>query len=77
MDHATVGGTRFAFARVCIEVGVDALFPTEFHMKFKGKTILQKVEYAWKPNHCKSCHTFDSGDKACPLKSSTSQSKQI
>ncbi|XXG82787.1 hypothetical protein AAC387_Pa10g0678 [Persea americana] len=77
MDHATTAGTRFAFARVCIEVGLDADFPGEIRMKYKGKTILQKVEYAWKPNPCKACHTFDHGDKACLLKVSAPKPKQI
>lgn len=50
MDHATVTGTRYAFARVCAEVGVDAEFPSELRMKYKEKTSIQKVEYAWRPN---------------------------
>lgn len=77
MDHATEASTRFAFARVCVEVGIDADFPTEIRMKYKGKSIMQKVEYAWKPNPCKTCHTFDHGEKACPLKGSVSKPKQI
>ncbi|XXG82815.1 hypothetical protein AAC387_Pa10g0703 [Persea americana] len=40
MDCATATGTRYAFARVCVEVGIDAEFPTEMHMKYKEKTIL-------------------------------------
>lgn len=46
-------------------------------MKYKGKTILQKVEYAWKPIPCKSCATFDHGDNACPLKGPAPKPKQI
>ena len=77
MDHATAAGTRFAFARVCIEVGIDADYPAEICMKYRGKTIVQKVGYAWKPNPCKACNTFDVGDGACPLKVSASKPKQI
>ena len=66
MDHATATGTS-AFPRVCIEVGLDADFPREIRMKSKGTTIVQKVEYAWKPNPC----------KACPLKVSAPKPKQI
>lgn len=77
MDHATAAGTRYAFARVCVEVGVDAEYPTELRMKFKDKTIIQKVEYAWKPNPCKTCKTFNHGDKACPLKMDSSQPKKV
>lgn len=40
MDLAIVIGTRYAFARVCVEVGVDAEFPSELHMKYKEKTII-------------------------------------
>lgn len=77
MDHATAAGTRFAFSRECVEFGIDADFPTEIRMKYKGKSIMQKVEYTWKPNPCKTCHTFDHGEKACPLKGIVSKTKQI
>lgn len=46
-------------------------------MKYKGKTILQKVEYAWKPTPSKSCATFDHGDNACPLKGPAPKPRQI
>lgn len=77
IDHAIAAGTRFSFARVCIEVRVDVELPAEIRMKYKDKSILQKVEYAWKPNPFKICHTFDHGDKACPLKGGVSKPKQI
>lgn len=77
MDHATAAGTRFAFARVCIEVGIDAEFPAEIRIKYKEKMLVQKVEYAWKPNPCKTCHTFDHGEKACPKTTFASKPKQI
>ena len=50
MDHATATGTRYAFARVCVEVEIDAEFPTEVQMKYNYKTIIQKLVYAWRPN---------------------------
>lgn len=77
MDHATATIMIFSFVRVCIEVGIDAELPTKIRMKYNGKTIMQKVEYEWKPNSCKSCHTFDHGDKACPLKLDSNKPKQI
>ena len=46
MDHVTAFGTHFAFARVCIEVGIDAEFLVEIRMKYIEKTILRRVEYA-------------------------------
>lgn len=76
MDHATTAGTRFVFARICVEVGIDADYPTELRMKYKDKTIIQKVEYAWKPNPCKASKTFNHGEKACPLKQDTTQPKR-
>lgn len=66
MDHPTAAGTRYAFARICVEVDVDAEFPCELRMRYNDKTIIQKVEYAWRPNPCKTCRTFDHGDKSCP-----------
>ena len=77
MDHATATGTRYAFARVCVEVGLDAEFPTELRMKYKEKTIFQRVEYAWRPSPCKTCRTFTHGDNSCPLKDVQGQPKQV
>ena len=74
MDHATATGTRYAFARICVEVDVDAEFPSELRMKYKDKTIIQKVKYAWKPNPCR---TFNHGDKSCPLKIDRSKPKKV
>ena len=36
MDQATAAGTRYAFATVCIEVGVDAKLPSVICMKYKA-----------------------------------------
>lgn len=77
MDHATASGTRFVFARVCIQVGIDAEFPAEIRMKYKEKTILQRVEYAWKPNPCKTCNTFHHGSNGCPVQVAAIKPKQI
>ena len=46
-------------------------------MKYKDKTIIQKVEYAWKPNPCRTCRTFNHGDKSCPLKIDRSKPKKV
>ena len=40
MDQATTAGTRSAFARVCIEVGVDAKLPSVIRMKYKDNAIM-------------------------------------
>ena len=77
MDHATATGTRYAFARVCVEVRIDAEFPTELRMKYKEKTIFQRVEYAWRPSPCKTYRTFTHGDNSCPLKDVQRQPKQV
>ncbi|XXG79967.1 hypothetical protein AAC387_Pa09g0930 [Persea americana] len=69
--------SRYAFARVCVEVGIDAEFPTELRMKYKEKTIIQKVEYAWRPHPCKTCRTFTHGDNSCPLKGAQQKQKQV
>ena len=77
MDHATAAGTRYAFARICVEVDIDAEFPSELRMKYKEQTIIQKIDYAWKPNPCKACRTFTHGEKSCPLKIDNSKPKQV
>lgn len=77
MDHATATGSRYAFARVCVEVGIDAEFPSELRMKYKEKTIIQKVEYAWRPHPCKTCRTFTHGDNSCPFKLAKHTPKQV
>lgn len=77
MDYATATGTCYAFDRICVEVDVDAEFPFELCMKYKDKTIIQKVEYASKPNPCKSCKTFNHGDKFYLLKADMSRPKKV
>ena len=77
MDHATTTGTHYAFTRVCVEVGIDAEFPTELRMKYKEKIIIQKVDYAWRPHPCKTCRTFNHGDNSCPLKIDQHKPKQV
>ncbi|XXG82780.1 hypothetical protein AAC387_Pa10g0671 [Persea americana] len=77
MDHATATGFGYAFARVCVEVGIDAEFPSELRMKYKEKTVIQKVEYAWRPHPCKTCRTFTHGDSSCTFKLDKHTPKQI
>jgi len=60
-----------------VEVDVDAELPNELRMKYKDKTIIQKLDYAWKPNPCKACRTFNHGEKSCPFKVDKSTTKQV
>ena len=68
MDHSTATRTRIAFARICIDVNVDSPLPDEVFITYNDKTIVQRVEYAWRPSPCTKCSTFSHSDKACPLK---------
>ncbi|KAF9620141.1 hypothetical protein IFM89_010800 [Coptis chinensis] len=66
-DAASQKRTRLDFARACVEVPVDSLYPT--YLKFRlgeGKIATDGVEYSWKPTSCTHCKIFGHSIAKCP-----------
>ncbi|XP_028125477.1 uncharacterized protein LOC114322385 [Camellia sinensis] len=58
MDRLTAHGDRVSFAKVCVEIGVNYILPTNFLIKCEGESIEVRVEYLWKPAKCTKCQVF-------------------
>ncbi|XP_028111282.1 uncharacterized protein LOC114309704 [Camellia sinensis] len=65
MDRLIAHGDRVSFAKVCVEIGVDSILPTDFLIKCEGKSIEVRVEYLWKPAKCTKCKVFGHADDRC------------
>lgn len=65
MDRLTAHGDRVSFAKVCVEIGVDSIMPTDFLIKCEGKSIEVRVEYLWKLAKCTKCQVFGHADDRC------------
>lgn len=66
-DNTTVTKSKVAFARVCVEVGMDNSRPS--HIQFINeyrKLEVQAVEYEWIPPSCNLCSRFGHDLNHCP-----------
>ncbi|PIA58633.1 hypothetical protein AQUCO_00500524v1 [Aquilegia coerulea] len=71
-DTMTMKMERLDFARICVEIQADTIFPT--NLKFKmgdGKTAVIGVEYNWKPQCCSNCNVFGHMTRNCQPKKGT------
>lgn len=73
MDKATATGIRLAFARLCVEVNLESILPSEVTIEYKDMIFTRAVEYACRPNPCKRCQTFNHGETSCPMKGTVKQ----
>ncbi|XP_028066993.1 uncharacterized protein LOC114269841 [Camellia sinensis] len=62
MDILTAYEDRVSFAKVCVEIGIDSILPTDFLIKCEGTSIEVRVEYLLKPTKCK---VFGHADDRC------------
>ena len=60
--------TQIAFARICIELNVDSTLPDEVFITYNNKTVMKRVEHAWRPSSYTKCSKFSHNDDTCPLK---------
>ncbi|XP_044507210.1 uncharacterized protein LOC123226746 [Mangifera indica] len=66
MDAVTEGGTRLEFARICIEIKVDAECPETINLTLpNGENLVINVEYSWKPLKCNGCQCFGHSTANC------------
>ncbi|GAV70483.1 DUF4283 domain-containing protein, partial [Cephalotus follicularis] len=69
MDPATEVKHMIRFARVCVEMKADKVFPDVIKVwRMNGDIGEVKIEYSWKPPVCEQCKVFDHSTRACPMK---------
>lgn len=66
MDKFTALGKCLAYARVLVEVSIDATLPDSIMVGCRGQVFEQAIEYAWKPKACQTCQTFNHNQRNCP-----------
>lgn len=68
-DDYTLNKTRLSYAKVCVKVDVDFIYPESIPLMIDGKIVLvMPVEYLWKPPKCELCKVFDHSSKNCTQK---------
>lgn len=65
MDELTASGNRISFARVCVNIQADSLFPDSFSITSEGDSVEIRVEYQGVPSRCAHCNVFGHETKQC------------
>ncbi|KAL7219623.1 hypothetical protein ACSBR2_012643 [Camellia fascicularis] len=65
MDQLTTSGNRISFARVCVNIQADSLFPDSFSITSEGDSIEIRVKYQGVPSRCAHCNVFGHETKQC------------
>ncbi|XP_044507206.1 uncharacterized protein LOC123226740 [Mangifera indica] len=69
-DSITEEGTRLDYARICIEIKVDAECPDSICLTLSnGECMVINVEYSWKPLKCNVCQCFGHSTSYCSFAS--------
>ena len=50
--------SRLTYARVCVEIGVDAPRPEVVDVYVNGNCYQQAIQYEWRPDSCPGCNSF-------------------
>lgn len=66
MDKHTEKKLGLSFVRLLVEVKAGSKLPKKVMIKNeKGKVIVQKVTYDWKPSLCAHCHKYEYKKEEC------------
>ncbi|XP_044489126.1 uncharacterized protein LOC123213711 [Mangifera indica] len=80
-DSITEGGKRLDFARISIEIKVDAECPYSISLTLSnGESMVINVEYSWKPLKCNVCQCFGHSTANCsfvPKLEGSSSSRKV
>ncbi|MBA0802247.1 hypothetical protein Gohar_012563, partial [Gossypium harknessii] len=69
MYTITVGQSRLAYAKVCVEIDANQINPRTIDIVLKDdSTGTVWVEVPWMPQRCSKCSIFGYVDKGCPKK---------
>ena len=73
LDPLTENQTKLSFSRICIEVGVDCVFPKYVLLdKGNGNYSTIRIEYPWAPKCCSECKLFGHNLGNCKVRKSPS-----
>ena len=73
LDPLTENQTKLSFARICIEVGVDCVFPKSVLLdRGNGNYSTIRIEYPWAPKCCSECKLFGHNLANCQVRKSPS-----
>ena len=73
LDPLTENQTKLSFARICIEVGVDCVFPKSVLLdRGNGNYSTIRIKYPWAPKCCSECKLFGHNLANCQVKKSPS-----
>ncbi|KAL0921107.1 hypothetical protein M5K25_008142 [Dendrobium thyrsiflorum] len=73
VDALTAQRTRLTFARVCVQVSADAVFPEEVPISLEDEVFSLKIQYEWKPSPCEHCKSLSHLSSYCPTKPTSSE----
>lgn len=69
LDEPTAKETRLGYARILVEIKVDADLPNEAHITLHdGETIIQPITYENIPPRCSKCNCFGHPTEKCNSK---------
>ncbi|KAI0507490.1 hypothetical protein KFK09_013615 [Dendrobium nobile] len=67
-DSLTTMKTRLTYARICVLVDCNALYPEEILVSLDGDVVNLKVQYEWRPSPCDFCKSLVHTSTYCPSK---------
>lgn len=65
LDKKTASRSKMAYARICVEIGVDSDFPPHIDALAGNVKIQVPVEYSWRPPRCQHCNVFGHTQSKC------------
>ena len=69
MDQATKTKEKLSFARVMVEVGLKQELPDQItYGNEHGISVIQKIEYEWRPVLCSNCKGYGHDTEDCRKK---------
>ncbi|XP_060202744.1 uncharacterized protein LOC132631162 [Lycium barbarum] len=78
VDRNTEKKIGLNFARVLVEVGMDAQLPeTVFFRSERGNIVEQPVTYDWKPTLCKFCKKYGHSENSCRRKKEHTKKPEV
>ncbi|KAL0914365.1 hypothetical protein M5K25_014709 [Dendrobium thyrsiflorum] len=66
VDNLTAEKTRLTYARVCVQVTKDCLYPEDINISILGEPFTLKIQYEWKPIPCEHCKSIVHPTDLCP-----------